>query len=351
MSTTAAAAEAAAQRSPGRSGAVLAPGLGGVAAAVAPARLVWSTPLVTQPHGTAAMKGLLVGCCVAVGMYTWSRRPSSPPGLLVAGAGFLYDVRSQPAERASVHGGVPVRAVHSAGSERGVCTVSAERPIRVVVGEDSFLAREAISALLSGTDGVELVATCEDVDTLRATIEEERPDVVLTDIRMPPGNRDEGIRLGMELRETQPEVGVVVLSQHAEPAYATLLFEHGSEGRAYLLKESLKDRAELVRALRTVADGGSVVDPLVVERLIANQKRREATRLASLTPRELEVLKLIAEGASNARIGKTLFVTKRAVERHINSIFLKLGLRAERDISRRVKAALLFLSGETGEYH
>jgi DNA-binding NarL/FixJ family response regulator len=228
--------------------------------------------------------------------------------------------------------------------------MSAERPIRVVVGEDSFLAREAISALLTGADGVELVATCEDADTLRAAIDEERPDVVLTDIRMPPGNRDEGIRLAAELRETQPDLGVVVLSQHAEPIYAMLLFEKGSERRAYLLKESLKNRAELVRALRTVADGGSVVDPLVVERLLAAQKRREDARLASLTPRELEVLKLIAEGRSNARIAETLVVTKRAVERHVNSIFLKLGLRSERDVSRRVKAALVFLTGETGDY-
>jgi DNA-binding NarL/FixJ family response regulator len=228
--------------------------------------------------------------------------------------------------------------------------MSAERPIRVVVGEDSFLAREAISALLTGADGVELVATCEDADTLRATIDKERPDVVLTDIRMPPGNRDEGIRLAAELRETQPDLGVVVLSQHAEPIYAMLLFEKGSERRAYLLKESLKNRAELVRALRTVADGGSVVDPLVVERLLAAQKRREDARLASLTPRELEVLKLIAEGRSNARIAETLVVTKRAVERHVNSIFLKLGLRSERDVSRRVKAALVFLTGETGDY-
>ncbi len=253
-----------------------------------------------------------------------------------------------PAE--STGGALDARA---SGTPRGVgegaCTVSADRPIRVVVGDDSFLAREAISALLSATDGVELVAACEDADTLRATIDKEHPDVVLTDIRMPPGNSDEGIRLALELRETQPDVGVVVLSQHAEPTYATVLFERGSEGRAYLLKESLKDRGELVRALRTVVDHGSVVDPLVVEQLLAAQRRHEDTRLASLTPRELEVLKLIAEGASNARIAETLVVTKRAVERHINSIFLKLGLRGERDVSRRVKAALLFLSGETGE--
>ncbi len=225
--------------------------------------------------------------------------------------------------------------------------MSGEKPVRVVVGEDSFLTREAISALLERTEGIELVATCEDADSLRAAIEAERPNVVLTDIRMPPGNRDEGIRLAAELRHTHPEIGVVVLTQHAEPGYAALLFDDGSEGRAYLLKESLKDRAELVRALRAVADGGSVVDPLVVERLLEAQRHREDGRIALLTPRELEILGLIAEGRSNAAIAEKLVVTKRAVERHINSIFLKLGLRDEGDVSRRVKATLLYLSGDS----
>lgn len=218
--------------------------------------------------------------------------------------------------------------------------------IRVVVGEESFLTREAIGALLETSEDVELVAICEDAESLRATIDTERPDVVLTGIRLPPGNRDEGIRLARELRRTQPEVGVVVLTQHADPGYAALLFDGGSEGRAYLLKESLKDRTELVRALETVAHGGSVVDPLVVDQLLAAQRRREDALVSSLTPRELEILKLIAEGKSNARIAEQLVVTKRAVERHINSIFLKLGLRDDGDVSRRVKAALLYLAGE-----
>jgi DNA-binding NarL/FixJ family response regulator len=218
--------------------------------------------------------------------------------------------------------------------------------LRVVVGEDSFLTREAITALLNDTAGIELVAACEDAGTLRAAIERERPDVVLTDIRMPPGHRDEGIRLANELRETQPEVGVVVLSQHAEPTYAALLFEEGSERRAYLLKESIKNQAELTRALRTVAEGGSVVDPIVVEHLVEARRRREDSPLATLTSRELEILALIAEGRSNAAIAEELVVTKRAVERHINSIFMKLDLRDAADVSRRVKAALLYLSGE-----
>ena len=218
--------------------------------------------------------------------------------------------------------------------------------LRVVVGEDSFLTREAITALLNDTAGLDLVAACEDADSLRAAIAREEPDVVLTDIRMPPDHRDEGIRLANELRETRPEIGVVVLSQHAEPAYAVLLFEDGSHGRAYLLKESLKDRDELVRAVVTVAEGGSVVDPLIVEELLELQRRRRDSPLDRLTPRELEILGLIAEGRSNAAIAERLVVTKRAVERHINSIFLKLNLRESDDVSRRVKAALLYLSGD-----
>jgi DNA-binding NarL/FixJ family response regulator len=170
--------------------------------------------------------------------------------------------------------------------------------------------------------------------------------VVVTDIRMPPENMDEGIRLAGELRSSHPEIGVVVLSQHAEPTYASLLFEEGSERRAYLLKESVKDQGELSRALHAVADGGSVVDPIVVEQLVDARRRREDSSLDTLTPRELEILGMIAEGDSNAAIADELVVTKRAVERHINSIFLKLDLRDAEDVSRRVKAALLYLSGQ-----
>jgi DNA-binding NarL/FixJ family response regulator len=219
-------------------------------------------------------------------------------------------------------------------------------PIYVVLGEDSFLAREAIARVFERTEGIELVASCRDMEGLRAVIEEARPDVVVTDIRMPPGYSDEGIRLAAELRSEHPGIGVVVLSLHAEPAYASVLFEQGSERRAYLLKESVKDRAELSRAVRTVAEGGSVVDPLVVEQLVAARRRREDTRLDSLTARELEILAMIAEGRSNAAIADALVVTKRAVERHINSIFLKLDLREAEDVSRRVKATLLYLSCE-----
>ena len=218
--------------------------------------------------------------------------------------------------------------------------------LRIVLGEDSYLAREGIMRVLEELEEVDVVATCADLDDLRTTIDAVQPDVVLTDIRMPPTNTDEGIRLARELRQSHPDIGVVVLSQHVEPTYAALLFEHGSDRRAYLVKENLRDQAELRRALETVAAGGSVVDPIVVEQLVENRRRREDMHLDRLTPRELEILALIAEGRSNAAIATELFVTKRAVERHINSIFLKLDLRDAADVSRRVKATLLYLSGQ-----
>jgi DNA-binding NarL/FixJ family response regulator len=216
--------------------------------------------------------------------------------------------------------------------------------IRVVLGEDSWLAREGIVSVLAAIEGVELVAACADLDELRAAIEQESPDVVLTDIRMPPTNTDEGVRLAAELRSTHPDVGVLVLSQHAEPLYAATLFDQGSARRAYLLKERVKDRDELRRALQEVAEGGSVVDSRIVDELVAFQRRREDSKLDQLTPRELEILGLIAEGQSNAAIAARLVVTKRAVERHINAIFWKLDLGDSEDVSRRVKAVLLYLN-------
>ncbi len=205
------------------------------------------------------------------------------------------------------------------GSRRGV-SLCKEVGIRVVLGEDSYLAREGIVSALAAMDGVDLIATCGDLDELRAAIEREPPDIVLTDIRMPPTNTDEGVRLAAELRSSHPAVGVVVLSQHAEPLYATTLFDQGAARRAYLLKERVKDRDELQRALQEVADGGSVVDSRIVEELVAFQRRRDDTKLDELTARELEILGLIAEGRSNTAIAAKLVVTKRAVERHINQI-------------------------------
>ena len=220
--------------------------------------------------------------------------------------------------------------------------------LRVALGEDSYLAREGISRVLEAEDDIEIVATCEDFESLRAAVGETEPDVVLTDIRMPPTHTDEGIRLAAELRATHPAVGVVVLSQYAEPLYATKLLESGSDGRAYLLKERVTDRGELSRALREVAEGRSVVDAQIVEALLEVRRRREESGLETLTSREQEILALIAEGWSNEAIASRLFITKRAVERHINSIFWKLELGDSADVSRRVKAALLYLAGQAG---
>ena len=223
---------------------------------------------------------------------------------------------------------------------RGVAT-------RVVVGEDNLLVREGLRGLLGSIPAIEIAAECGDADELRAAIARERPDVVLTDIRMPPGHSDEGIRIAAELRESDPRVGVVVLSQFSEPGYVLELLDGGSDGRAYLLKERVHDRRELAAAIEAVATGGSVIDPKIVEVLVAAKARHERSPLSQLTPRELEVLAAIAEGRSNAAISEALVLTKRAVEKHINAIFLKLNLSQARDaesVSPRVKATLLFLA-------
>jgi DNA-binding NarL/FixJ family response regulator len=218
--------------------------------------------------------------------------------------------------------------------------------IRVVVGEDSAVVREGIQRMLDRREDIEVVATCADAATLRAAIAEHRPDVVLTDIRMPPTLTDEGIQIAVELRSSAPEVGVVVLSQHVEPAYALTLLEGGSSRRAYLLKERLRDATELTRAIREVAAGGSVIDPLVVDELVEARIARSNSPLRELTESERVILAMIAQGLSNSAIAEQLVVTKRAVERHINAIFLKLDLRDAEDVSRRVKAALLYLADQ-----
>jgi DNA-binding NarL/FixJ family response regulator len=221
-------------------------------------------------------------------------------------------------------------------------------PIRIVVGEDNYLAREAISRVFESEEDIEIVATGSDLASLRRVVEEEEPDVLLTDIRMPPARTDEGIRLAKELRTTHPRMGVVILTQHAEPLYATELLAAGSGGRAYLLKERVRDRSDISRAIREVAEGRSVVDPLVVEILMTGARARDATHLDSLTARESEVLGLLAEGWSNAGIGEQLGITTRAVERHVHSVFSKLELGDSLHHNRRVTAALLYLAGNVG---
>ena len=221
-------------------------------------------------------------------------------------------------------------------------------PIRIALGEDSLIVREGVRQLLAIDPDVEIVAAVADADSLRDACDRHQPDVVLTDIRMPPTNTDEGIRLAGELRDRHPSIGVVVLSQFADPLYALDLLDRGSDGRAYLLKERVHNRAELMAAIRAVADGGSLIDPKIVESLVAARSRAERSPLNELTAREREVLSEIAQGRSNTAIAESLFLTKRAVEKHINSIFLKLGLADAEDVSKRVKAALLFLSDAEG---
>jgi DNA-binding NarL/FixJ family response regulator len=216
--------------------------------------------------------------------------------------------------------------------------------IRVVLAEDSVIVREGIRRLLELDPGVVVVASCGDLDSLLAAVEAERPDVVLTDIRMPPERRDEGIRAAIELRAASPEVGVVVLSQYSEPAYALALLEGGSDRRAYLLKDRVDDSAQLVAAIRTVADGGSYIDPKVVEALVAARSAAEKSPLAELTPRELDVLREMAQGRNNAAIAEALVVAERSVEKYVHSIFSKLGLAWEENVNRRVKAVLLYLA-------
>jgi DNA-binding NarL/FixJ family response regulator len=204
--------------------------------------------------------------------------------------------------------------------------------------------REGLQRLLELDGEVEVVAGCGDLDSLLQAVESERPDVVLTDIRMPPDSTDEGIRAARALRESHPQLGVVVLSQYSEPAYALALLETGSDRRAYLLKDRVDDRSQLVGAIRSVAEGGSYVDPKVVERLVKAKSAAERSPLAELTPRELDVLREMAQGANNAAIAEALVVTERSVEKYVHSIFAKLGLTWEENVNRRVKAVLVYLA-------
>ena len=216
--------------------------------------------------------------------------------------------------------------------------------LRVVVAEDNLLVREGIIKLLEHQAELVVVGACGTYDELIGLAEQESPDVVLTDIRMPPTGTDEGIRAALALRESHPKTGVVVLSQYVDPAYALALLESGSEGRAYLLKERVSDGAQIVHAIEEVARGGSVIDPMVVEALVAQRTSRSASGLERLTPREREVLEQMAQGRNNAGIAQALFLSERAIEKHINSLFSKLGLSGEPDVHRRVKAVLLFLA-------
>jgi DNA-binding NarL/FixJ family response regulator len=218
-------------------------------------------------------------------------------------------------------------------------------PIRVVYADDSFLMRQALQAVLERLDGVEIVGGCVDGDTLLTAVEEQRPHVVVTDMRMPPTGDGEGIRIANRLRQRHPDTGVVVLTQYAEPRFGLELLQAGSEGRGYLLKERVNDPRELRAAIEAVAHGGSVFDPAMV-RLLVNGGPAGAGALDDLTPRERQVLGEMAQGKSNAAIAEHLVLTKKAVEKHVGSIFSKLGLPEEQVVSRRVAAVLLYLAAE-----
>jgi DNA-binding NarL/FixJ family response regulator len=216
--------------------------------------------------------------------------------------------------------------------------------LKVILAEDNLLVREGIQQILALEPDIEVVGSCGDLPELMEAIERESADVVLTDIRMPPGQVDEGLQVASWLRDAHPDVGVVVLSQYAEPSYALELLESGSERRGYLLKERVHDASQLRAAIEAVAQGGTIIDPKLVDALVLGKARLERSPLAELTPREREVLAEIAQGKSNSAVADSLVLTKRAVEKHINAIFLKLGLAFADDVSKRVKATLLFLS-------
>lgn len=215
--------------------------------------------------------------------------------------------------------------------------------LRVVVADDNVFIRNGIAAMIDAIDDIELVAECADLPDLRAAVADHRPDLIVTDIQMPPTHTDEGIVAAVEVRAQRGGTGVLVLSQYVEPDYVMTLFEHGSDGLGYLLKERVADLDEFERALRSVAAGESAVDPKVVEVLVSSRSQRPS-EIDLLTPRETEVLSLIAEGLNNAAIADRLVLGDKAVAKHINGIFSKLGLSEEDEVHRRVKAVLLWLA-------
>jgi DNA-binding NarL/FixJ family response regulator len=217
--------------------------------------------------------------------------------------------------------------------------------ITVVLAEDNALLRHGLSRLIDSTVDLDLVGAAADLPRCLALVEEHAPDVVVTDIRMPPTHTDEGLAIAARLRTERPDTGVVLLSQYAEATYALTLLAEGSARRGYLLKERVADGDELADAIRRVAAGGSVIDPTVVEGLVAANRARPS-KLDALTPRELEVLGEMAQGKANASIAAGLVLSERAIEKHTNSIFAKLGLSEERDLNRRVSAVLVYLQNQ-----
>lgn len=220
------------------------------------------------------------------------------------------------------------------------------RPLRLVVADDDYLVREALTRILADLPSMDVVRTCKDRDSLLEAVRDQRPDAVLTDIRMPPTRTDEGIQVACALRRTDPDIGVVVLSQFADPSYVLDLLESGSAGRAYLLKQRVSDPRQLVAAVEAVVAGESLIDAVVVDALVRSRTHGVRSQLSQLTAREQDVLAEIAQGKSNGAIAKSLVLTKRAVEKHVNAIFMKLDLGTPADVSRRVMATLIFLADE-----
>ena len=225
-----------------------------------------------------------------------------------------------------------------------VSRVEERPPIRIVIADDAYLLRVAVRHLIDGDDTMVVVGEAEDAVSVPELLDQRRADLLITDIRMPPSGQDEGIRLAATLRETHPALGVIVLSTYAEVEYALKLFESGCDGRGYLLKDRIRDRSQVLQAVQTVASGGSVVDPKIVQDLVSSHGANRRSALDDLTPREFETLALVAQGQSNAAIADSLGLTKRAVEKHVNAIFAKLQLGESDRVSRRVKAVLLYLA-------
>lgn len=220
--------------------------------------------------------------------------------------------------------------------------------LRVVLAEDNLMVREGLTSLLGGWEDLSVIRACGSHGELLAAVDALDPDVVLTDIRMPPDHGDEGIRAARRFRGSHPDLGVVVLSQHLDPAYALDLLGDGSRGRGYVLKDRVDDPARLVEAITTVAKGGSYIDDEVVDALVRSRQRAVDSPLTTLSRRECQVLTEMATGATNAAIASRLHVTEHAVEKHTSSIFAKLGLTDEAEVNRRVSAVLLFLAGRDG---
>ena len=216
--------------------------------------------------------------------------------------------------------------------------------IRVVLAEDSFLVREGVRRVLESSDQVEVVATCGDLGEALGAIDDHGPDVVLTDIRMPPNRKDEGIQIARHCRAAHSTTGVVLLSQYVEPTYVRVLLDQGTEGRGYLLKEHLADLDDLLVAITSVARGGSAIDPKVVQSLVQARALDDDSRMERLSPRERQVLALIAEGRTNTAVAQQLVISQHAVEKHINSIFSKLNLSGDQELHPRVRATLMYLA-------